>query len=146
MARRLAKFFLAETVTKVASDQRNIEYRGGEMKEKRKSPGGAYGLTYKGAAYYLACKHGVCPKIDGGYDTTAFDKFWNEFEKLFTEEEDDGNRGGNNGGNDGADGDNIGDLRQAYTSARKNVAIASALLCIQLALLALQLILALFLN
>lgn len=38
-----------------------------------------YKLTEKGKAYYLACKHGLCPKIEGGYDTTNFDKFWEEF-------------------------------------------------------------------
>ena len=27
----------------------------------------------------MAFKYGLCPKIDGGYDTTNFDKFWEEF-------------------------------------------------------------------
>lgn len=49
--------------------------------KKEKSPEGLdVCLTNKGIAYYLACKHGLCPKIEGGYDTTKFDKFWNEFE------------------------------------------------------------------
>lgn len=36
-------------------------------------------LTEKGKAYYLACKHGLCPKTEDGYDTTNFDKFWEEY-------------------------------------------------------------------
>ena len=38
-----------------------------------------YKLTEKEKAYCLAFKYGLCPKIDGGYDTTNFDKFWEEF-------------------------------------------------------------------
>lgn len=51
-----------------------------------------------------------------------------------------------NGNDDRTDCDSIGDLRNAYASARKGVAIAGALFCIQLALLALQLILTFFFN
>lgn len=48
---------------------------------KEKSPGGlVLALSAKGIAYYLACKHGLCPKVKAGYDTTNFDRFWNEFE------------------------------------------------------------------
>lgn len=52
------------------------------MFKKRKTPEGVgkLQLTTKGIAFYLAMKHGVCPKIDGGYDTTKFEKFWDEFE------------------------------------------------------------------
>ncbi len=53
---------------------------------KRKSPEGlAVRLTPKGIAYYLACKHGLCAKVKGGYDTAKFDKFWNEFERALAE-------------------------------------------------------------
>lgn len=41
-------------------------------------------LTPKGMAFYLAMKHGVCPKIEGGYDTTRFEDFWSEFEQKVT--------------------------------------------------------------
>lgn len=63
-----------------------------------------YKLTTKGAAYYLAVKHGLCPEVEGGYDTQKFDKFWDEFEFSILDKspENDkkclhyGNRGGNN--------------------------------------------------
>lgn len=38
-----------------------------------------YKLTEKEKAYCLAFKYGLCSKSDGGYDTTNFDKFWEEF-------------------------------------------------------------------
>ena len=50
---------------------------------KRKNPseeGKKIRLTDKGLAVYLAVKHGVCPKVEGGYDTTNFEKFLDEVE------------------------------------------------------------------
>ena len=38
-----------------------------------------YKLTEKEKAYCLAFKYGLCPKTEDGYDTTNFDKFWEEF-------------------------------------------------------------------
>ena len=116
-------------------------------KSKKKAKESAYSLTTKGIAYYLACKHGLCPKIEGGYDTAKFDKFWNEFEAaLLEEEQNKSNCGRQDSDDDGSNSNNIGDLRKAYASARKGVAIAGALFCIQLALFAFQLILAFFFN
>lgn len=55
----------------------------GLLKKIKKGDRGLVGdllvLSNKGLAYYLACKHGLCPKIEGGYDTTNFDKFWEEY-------------------------------------------------------------------
>lgn len=44
---------------------------------KKKTPGGVgiVSITTKGIAFYLAMKNGVCPKIEGGYDTTQFEIF-----------------------------------------------------------------------
>lgn len=114
---------------------------------KRKSPEGLdVCLTNKGMAYYLACKHGLCPKIKGGYDTTKFDEFWNEFEVALLEKQNERYCGRQDSDDDRSNSNSVSDLGKAYTSARKGVAIAGALFCIQLALLALQLILAFFLN
>lgn len=75
--------------------------------KKKKSPsedGQKFQITTKGIAYYLAVKHGLCPEIEGRYDTAQFDAFWDEFEFALLDKSSKndkkglhcGNRGGNN--------------------------------------------------
>ena len=39
-------------------------------------------LTPKGIAFIAWINCGLAPEVDGGYDDTAFQKFWAEYEKL----------------------------------------------------------------
>ena len=44
-------------------------------------------LTIKGLAFYLACKHGLCPKVEGGFDDYNFSRFWDEFSVCLFKEQ-----------------------------------------------------------
>mgnify|MGYP005772437537 CR=1 FL=1 len=43
-------------------------------------------LTPKGIATICAIDSGLLPKVDGGWDDTAFNKFWEQFEKVMIEQ------------------------------------------------------------
>lgn len=49
--------------------------RGGEMEKKK-----IVSLTPRGLAVVLAIQAGIIPKCEGGYDTAAFDRFWDRYE------------------------------------------------------------------
>lgn len=37
-------------------------------------------ITPKGLAQIAAIESGLCPEVEGGYDTDAFDKFWGAYQ------------------------------------------------------------------
>ena len=41
----------------------------------------AFGASPKGQALMSAISAGMLPEVDGGWDTDAFDKFWDDFSK-----------------------------------------------------------------
>lgn len=45
------------------------------MKEKK-----IVSLTPRGLAVVLAIQEGVIPRCEGGYDTAAFERFWDRYE------------------------------------------------------------------
>lgn len=42
-------------------------------------------LTQKGIAIVAAIESGLLPKTDNGWDDTAFEKFWEKYEKMLAE-------------------------------------------------------------
>lgn len=42
-------------------------------------------LTNKGVAVIAAIESGLLPTVDGGWDDTAFQKFWSLYEKKLAE-------------------------------------------------------------
>lgn len=50
--------------------------------QKPKKTNKAIYLTNKGIAVIAAIESGLLPKVDGGWDDTAFQKFWSLYEKM----------------------------------------------------------------
>ena len=42
-------------------------------------------LTEKGLAVLAAIECGLCPKVEGGYNTEKFDEFWDLYEKMLAD-------------------------------------------------------------
>ncbi len=42
-------------------------------------------ITHKGIAVVSAIQSGLCPKIEGGWDTDAFEKFWEKYKSDLKE-------------------------------------------------------------
>lgn len=40
----------------------------------------SFTITPKGIAVLAAIDAGLCPEVDGGYDTEAFEKFWQQYD------------------------------------------------------------------
>lgn len=53
-------------------------------KKPKKSNKAVY-LTNKGVAIVAAIESGLLPKVEGGWDDTAFQKFWSLYEKMLAE-------------------------------------------------------------
>lgn len=53
--------------------------------KKFKKPNKAVYLTDKGIAIIAAIESGLLPEVEGGWDDTAFQKFWSLYEKMLAE-------------------------------------------------------------